>query len=60
MGIITAALIAGGNISSFEEMPQWVPIACYAAIGLGTMSGGWKIVKTMGTRITPLVHCWRV
>ena len=52
MGIITAALIAGGNISSFEEMPNWVPVACYAAIGLGTMSGGWKIVKTMGTRIT--------
>jgi PiT family inorganic phosphate transporter len=52
MGIITAALIAGGNITSFEEMPNWVPIACYAAIGLGTMSGGWKIVKTMGTRIT--------
>lgn len=52
MGIITAALIAGGNISSFEDMPNWVPIACYAAIGLGTMSGGWKIVKTMGTRIT--------
>jgi PiT family inorganic phosphate transporter len=52
MGIITAALIAGGNISSFEEMPNWVPIACYAAIGIGTMSGGWKIVKTMGTRIT--------
>lgn len=52
MGIITAALIAGGQISSFEEMPNWVPIACYAAIGIGTMSGGWKIVKTMGTRIT--------
>lgn len=52
MGIITAALIAGGQISSFEEMPNWVPIACYAAIGFGTMSGGWKIVKTMGTRIT--------
>lgn len=52
MGIITAALIAGGQISNFEEMPSWVPIACYAAIGLGTMSGGWKIVKTMGTRIT--------
>lgn len=52
MGIITAALIAGGNIASFDDMPQWVPIACYAAIGLGTMSGGWKIVKTMGTRIT--------
>ncbi len=52
MGIITAALIAGGAIGSFEEMPNWVPLTCYAAIGLGTMSGGWKIVKTMGTKIT--------
>lgn len=52
MGIITAALIAGGNITDFSQMPNWVPIACYAAIGLGTMSGGWKIVKTMGTKIT--------
>ena len=52
MGIITAALIAGGTISDFSQMPNWVPIACYAAIGLGTMSGGWKIVKTMGTKIT--------
>lgn len=52
MGIITAALIANGNIATFDEMPYWVPLSCYAAIGLGTMSGGWKIVKTMGTRIT--------
>lgn len=52
MGIISAALIAGGQITSFEQMPTWVPLACYGAIGLGTMSGGWKIVKTMGTRIT--------
>jgi PiT family inorganic phosphate transporter len=52
MGIITAALIAGGTIQDFNEMPNWVPISCYAAIGLGTMSGGWKIIKTMGTRIT--------
>lgn len=52
MGIITAALIAHGTIGSFEQMPTWVPLACYAAIGFGTMSGGWKIVKTMGTRIT--------
>jgi len=52
MGIITAALIAGGTIPDFKHMPVWVPIACYAAIGIGTMSGGWKIVKTMGTRIT--------
>lgn len=52
MGIITAALIAGGTITDFSQMPNWVPISCYAAIGIGTMSGGWKIVKTMGTRIT--------
>jgi len=52
MGIITAALIAGGRIQSFEQMPLWVPLACYTSIGLGTMSGGWKIIKTMGTRIT--------
>jgi PiT family inorganic phosphate transporter len=52
MGIITAALISSGNIADFSHMPNWVPIACYTAISLGTMSGGWKIVKTMGTRIT--------
>ena len=52
MGIITAALIASGSIGSFGEMPYWVPLSCYIAMGLGTMSGGWKIVKTMGTRIT--------
>jgi len=52
MGVITAALIANGDITNFNQMPYWVPLACYAAIGLGTMSGGWKIVKTMGTRIT--------
>ena len=52
MGIITAALIAHGTIQTFEQMPVWVPISCYSAIALGTMSGGWKIIKTMGTRIT--------
>lgn len=52
MGIITAALIAGGQIANFDQMPMWVPLACYSAIALGTMSGGWKIIKTMGTRIT--------
>ena len=52
MGIITAALIAGGQIQEFSQMPNWVPLACYSAIGIGTMSGGWKIVKTMGTKIT--------
>jgi PiT family inorganic phosphate transporter len=52
MGIIAAALVVSGQIPSLDSMPNWVPIACYAAIGLGTLSGGWKIVKTMGTRIT--------
>ncbi|MFN0032444.1 MAG: anion permease [Flavobacteriales bacterium] len=52
MGIITVALIAGGEISTLKEMPSWVPLSCYAAIALGTMSGGWKIVKTMGSKIT--------
>lgn len=52
MGIIGAALIANGNIQNFSDLPGWVPIACYLAIGIGTMSGGWKIVKTMGTKIT--------
>ncbi len=52
MGIISVALVAGGQINSINEMPMWVPIACYTVIALGTMSGGWKIVKTMGTRIT--------
>lgn len=53
MGIIMAALIAS-NPEKFNlnHMEWWVPLACYSAIALGTMSGGWKIVKTMGTRIT--------
>jgi PiT family inorganic phosphate transporter len=52
MGIIAAALIANGDITEFKDMPTWVPLACYTAIALGTLSGGWKIIKTMGTRIT--------
>jgi PiT family inorganic phosphate transporter len=52
MGIIAAALVANGDILDIKDMPNWVPVACYAAIGLGTLSGGWKIVKTMGTKIT--------
>ena len=52
MGIITVALISGGYIQHFEQMPVWVPLACYTAISVGTLSGGMKIIKTMGTRIT--------
>jgi PiT family inorganic phosphate transporter len=53
MGIIMAALIASNpSLYSLDKMVWWVPLACYGAIALGTMTGGWKIVKTMGTRIT--------
>lgn len=52
MGIIAAALVANGTIVDIKSMPDWVPLSCYIAIGLGTLSGGWKIVKTMGTKIT--------
>ena len=53
MGIIMAALIAvDPSKYSLDHMVWWVPLACYTAIGVGTMSGGWKIVKTMGTKIT--------
>jgi inorganic phosphate transporter, PiT family len=52
MGVIAVTLITSGQIQNFSDLPDWVPIACYLAIGIGTMSGGWKIVKTMGTKIT--------
>lgn len=52
LGIIAAALMAHGDIQGFRELPDWVPMACFSAMALGTMSGGWRIVKTMGSRIT--------
>ena len=52
MGIIYVALVSSGVAQTGSAMPNWVPICCYSAIALGTMSGGWKIVKTMGTKIT--------
>jgi PiT family inorganic phosphate transporter len=56
MGIITALLIASGFQERSEHVqPQlWVVLLCQAAMGLGTLSGGWRIVKTMGMRITKL------
>ncbi|SJZ79366.1 inorganic phosphate transporter [Sediminibacterium ginsengisoli] len=52
MGLIGAAMVASNYIPDLKSIPDWVPLSCFIAIGLGTMSGGWKIVKTMGTRIT--------
>ena len=52
MGLIGVAMVASNYIPDLKSIPDWVPLSCFIAIGLGTMSGGWKIVKTMGTRIT--------
>ena len=53
MGIITGLLFSGGLINSFT-VPLWVVLSAHAAIGLGTLLGGWRIVKTMGQKITKL------
>src|SRR5262245_8849096 len=53
MGIITVLLYANGLLDTFH-VPLWVVLACHAAMGLGTLSGGWRIVRTMGLRITKL------
>ncbi len=55
MGIIWLLLIAAGYSSSMDELPPyWVIVSCYVAISLGTLFGGWRIVKTMGQKITKL------
>ncbi|KRA83399.1 inorganic phosphate transporter [Altererythrobacter sp. Root672] len=54
MGIITVLLYSTGNLHGEFEVPHWVAISCYIAIALGTMTGGWKIIETMGSRITKL------
>jgi len=59
MGIITIVLVAGGFLQAgaggkLPEVPLWVVLAAHLAIGLGTLSGGWRIVKTMGTKIVKL------
>lgn len=54
MGIIFAALIAAGQLTKDDDIPFWVVISCQTAMAVGTMMGGWRIVKTMGQRITHL------
>ncbi|HEY8069194.1 MAG TPA: inorganic phosphate transporter [Burkholderiales bacterium] len=54
IGIIWMLLIATGYTGASDPVPVWVVIACYATIGAGTMFGGWRIVKTMGQRITKI------
>ena len=54
MGIIWMLLISAGYSTSQDQLPWWVVISCYTAISLGTLFGGWRIVKTMGQKITKL------
>jgi inorganic phosphate transporter, PiT family len=54
MGIIAILLFSGGYLGSTFYVPVWVILSCHAAIAFGTMFGGWRIVKTMGMRITKL------
>ncbi len=53
MGIITAALVSSGSLSTYQ-VPYWVILCCHLAIAGGTMAGGWRVVKTMGQKITKL------
>lgn len=54
MGVITVLLYSTGYLQGDFHVPHWVAVSCYVAISLGTLSGGWKIIQTMGTRITKL------
>lgn len=54
IGVIWMLLIAAGQVKFNERVPTWVIVSCYTAISLGTLFGGWRIVKTMGQKITKL------
>ena len=54
MGLITVLLYSTGRLHGEFHVPNWVALSCYVAMGLGTLTGGWRIIETMGTRITKL------
>jgi inorganic phosphate transporter, PiT family len=54
MGIITVLLYSTGYLHGHFAVPNWVALSCYVAMGIGTLTGGWRIIETMGTRITKL------
>ncbi|MEP7222456.1 MAG: inorganic phosphate transporter [Novosphingobium sp.] len=56
MGVIAVLLYSTGQLHGEFHVPQWVVLSCYTAISLGTLSGGWKIIQTMGTKLTKLNH----
>jgi len=56
MGVIAVLLYSTGHLGGKFHVPEWVVLSCYSAMALGTMSGGWRIIRTMGTRLTRLNH----
>ncbi|MBA4167594.1 MAG: inorganic phosphate transporter [Chitinophagaceae bacterium] len=54
MGILFVALVATGHLHSLDAMPLWIVLSCHGAMAIGTLLGGWRIVKTMGSKITHL------
>jgi PiT family inorganic phosphate transporter len=54
MGVITVLLYSTGHLHGQFAVPNWVALSCYVAMGIGTLTGGWRIIETMGTRITKL------
>ncbi|MBN8935711.1 MAG: inorganic phosphate transporter, partial [Rhizobiales bacterium] len=56
MGVIAVLLYSTGHLGPDFYVPEWVVISCYLAIALGTLSGGWRIIKTMGSKLSKLNH----
>jgi len=55
MGVIVLTLVAGGRLSPNASVPFWVKLVCATAIALGTFSGGWRVIRTLGTRVTEIL-----
>jgi PiT family inorganic phosphate transporter len=55
MGVVVLTLVAGGKLDAHAGVPLWVKAVCSAAIAAGTFSGGWRVIKTLGTRVTDIV-----
>ncbi|HEY7808465.1 MAG TPA: inorganic phosphate transporter [Croceibacterium sp.] len=56
MGVIAVLLYSTGYLGGQFRVPEWVVLSCYTAMALGTLSGGWRIIRTMGSRLTRLNH----
>ena len=54
MGVIVLTLVAGGRLAPGSGVPAWVIVTCAIAVALGTFSGGWRVIRTLGTKVTPI------